>query len=221
LQITKDELLHINQNRRANRQRILEVLKAGVEVPEEHECLIELSHMGASASGYADPEPSSSEKASFIRQAVVAAERAIALEPNAASSHYWYGVSRAYELNLQGLLATIFGVGRVKSAAERAVELNEGENQGGPLRLRGMLKFKLPFFLGGSKSKGLADVERASQLFPDFRENYVFLAQMQESVSKEAAVATLKKGLALPANTEEEQEARWQKAMEEQLARLV
>ncbi len=219
--LPKAELLELNRDRKANRDRIIAVLKAGVDLPEDHEQLIEISHMGASASGYTDPTPSKEDRAAFLKIAVAAGDKAIAVNPNSAASHYWYGVGRAFELNLQGLLATIFGVGKVKAAAQRAVELNEGENSGGPLRLRGMLAFKLPFFLGGNKKSGFADVARAMRLFPNFRENYVFYAEMQEKMEgPEAAIATLQKGLALPGDTEAEQESRWQKVMEAQLRRL-
>ena len=59
------------------------------------------------------------------------------------------------------------------------------------------------------------------ELFPGWRENALFLAQIQAVVvSKDAAIVTLERGLAAPRATEPEEESRWERAMVAELARL-
>ena len=99
--------------------------------------------------------------------------------------------------------------------------LGERENFGGPLRIRAMLAFRLPFFLGGNKQKALADLERSNALFPNFRENPLFLSEVQEKLQgAAAAITTLERGLATAPSAEPELEVRWQRAMEERIKKL-
>ena len=177
--------------------------------------------MAVAAAGYADPAPPDALRKRYLHIAVAAAERALELAPDSAASHYWYAVNRALQLDTQGPFAKVFGIGPVRRSAERAVQLDERENAGGPLRIRAMLRFKLPSFLGGNKPLALADLERAAELFPGWRENLLFLAQVQVVVvGRDAAIATLERGLASARLTDPEEESRWERAMAKELARL-
>lgn len=219
--LSTDELRQLNTDRRQNRDKILAFLGTNPGVPSEYDAILELTRMATAASGYQDPAPSTEQRKSFLKLAVGGAERLMALRPDSATGFYWFAVCRAMELNLLGLFATIFGIWKVRSAAQRAVELDEKENFGGPLRIRGMLAFRLPFFLGGNKKKALADLEKSNSLFPTFRENPLFLGEVQAKVVGTATgLATLERGLALPPTSEPESESRWQKAMQTLIQKL-
>ena len=219
--IPLSELNALNADRTANRERILALWMTNVEIPRDHPALIAFARLATAAAGYTSPSPSPDRRARFLSLAVAAAERATTVEPAAASGYYWYAVSRALELNLLGLPATLMGIWKVKRAAQQAVELDPRENAGGPLRIRAMLAFRLPFFLGGDKRAALRDLEHAVAMYPEFRENLLFLAEVQaEVVDVPTGLATAERGLALPASSEREQEARWTRAFEALIQRL-
>lgn len=209
------ELRTWNSNRSLYRAQIVAWLSTTPVASSDPDVAIEVASMAIAAAGYQAPAPDPAERKRWIRVAVEAAETAMTARPQAAVGYYWFAVNRALELNSRGLIATLFGIGRVRRAAARAVELDEGVNHGGPLRIRGMLAFRLPGLLGGNKAHALADLERAVAKFPEFPENYLFLAQIQESMATpDAALATLERGLGLPSITDPEQEARWRTQME-------
>lgn len=221
MSMSLEKLRTFNQNRTLHRGEILAFLGTNPPVPTDVEIALQLGPLATCAAGYQEPVMTTDDRKRFLRLAVGCAETVQKLNPDAAAGHYWFAVSRALELNLLGFFATIFGIGKVRQAAQRAVALDERENAGGPLRIRAMLSFRLPFFLGGNKQKALADLERSNALFPNFRENILFLAEVQEKLQgANAAIATLERGLATAPSAEPELEARWQLAMEERIKKL-
>lgn len=109
---------------------------------------------------------------------VVFARRARELKPDGVEGQYWYA------LNV-GLLADVdrtYGldaVGEMETALKRAIELDERYDMGGPLRVLGILHLRTPLPPAsiGSSRKGLRLLQRAVELFPDYPENYLYLAE--------------------------------------------
>lgn len=109
---------------------------------------------------------------------LVFARRARELNPNGVEGHYWYA------LNV-GLLANVdraYGLDAVKemeAALKRAIELDERYDLGGPPRVLGILYLRAPQppTSIGSPRKGLRLLQHAVELFPDYPENYLYLAE--------------------------------------------
>jgi tetratricopeptide (TPR) repeat protein len=109
---------------------------------------------------------------------VVFARRARELKPDGVEGQYWYAlnvglladVDRAYGLD---------AVGEMETALKRAIDLDERYDMGGPLRVLGILHLRtpLPPTSIGSPRKGLRLLQRAVELFPDYPENYLYLAE--------------------------------------------
>ena len=109
---------------------------------------------------------------------VVFARRARELKPDGVEGQYWYAlnvglladVDRAYGLD---------AVGQMETALKRAIELDERYDLGGPLRVLGILHLRTPLPPAsiGSPRKGLRLLRRAVELFPDYPENYLYLAE--------------------------------------------
>ena len=131
------------------------------------------------------------------RQGVVFARHARALKPDGVEGYYWYA------LNV-GLLADVdrsYGldaVGEMEAALKRAIELDERYDLGGPLRVLGILHLRTPLPPAsiGSPRKGLKLLQRAVELFPDYPENYLYLAEaLRDNNRVEEAKAALRKVL--------------------------
>lgn len=109
---------------------------------------------------------------------IVLTRRARELKPDGVEGCYWYAIN-------VGLLADVdrsYGlaaVGEMETALKRALEIDERYDFGGPLRVLGILHLRTPpppTSIGSSR-KGLRLLQRAVELFPEYPENYLYLAE--------------------------------------------
>jgi tetratricopeptide (TPR) repeat protein len=109
---------------------------------------------------------------------IVLSRHARELKPDGVAGHYWYAIN-------VGLLADVdraYGldaVGEMETALRRAIELDEHYDFAGPSRVLGILHLRTPAppISIGSLRKGLRLLQRAVELFPDYPENYLYLAE--------------------------------------------
>jgi tetratricopeptide (TPR) repeat protein len=109
---------------------------------------------------------------------IVLARRARELKPDGVEGYYWYAlnvgwladVDRSYGLDAVSEMAT---------ALKRAIEIDERYDFGGPPRVLGILLLRTPLPPAsiGSPRKGLHLLQHAVELFPDYPENYLYLAE--------------------------------------------
>jgi len=112
------------------------------------------------------------------KSAIVLTRHAIELKPRGVEGHYWYAINvglLADADRLYGLKA----VDEMKEALERTIEIDERYDYAGPLRVLGILYLRTPTppVSIGSPRKGLKLLQRAVGLFPDYPENYLYLAE--------------------------------------------
>ncbi len=112
------------------------------------------------------------------KRGIVLARHARELRPDGVEGQYWYAIN-------VGLLADVdraYGldaVGEMEAALKRAGEIDERYDFAGPLRLMAILHLRTPAPPAsiGSPRKGLRLLQRAVELFPDYPENYLYLAE--------------------------------------------
>ena len=112
------------------------------------------------------------------KNGIVLSRHARELKPDGVEGHYWYAIN-------VGLLADVdraYGldaVGEMETALKRAIELDERYDFAGPSRVLGILHLRTPAppVSIGSPRKGLKLLQRAVELFPDYPENYLYLAE--------------------------------------------
>lgn len=129
------------------------------------------------------------------KSGIVLARHASELKPGGVGGHYWYAIN-------VGLLADVdrsYGlaaVGEMKPALQRAIEIDERCDYAGPLRVLGILHLRTPAppVSIGSARKGLKLLQRTVELFPDYPENYLYLAEALRDTGRvgEARVAVRK-----------------------------
>jgi len=128
------------------------------------------------------------------KRGIVLARHGRELKPDRVECHYWYAIN-------VGLLADVdrsYGlsaVGEMESALNRAIEIDEGYDYAGPLRVLGILYLRSPAppTSIGSPRKGLRLLHQAVDDFPDYPENYLYLA---EALRDNGHVAEAKTALA-------------------------
>lgn len=117
-------------------------------------------------------------KLEAAKRAVTLARHARELQPDRVEGHYWYAIS-------VGLLAGadrsygLSAVGEMEPALKRAIEIDERYDLAGPLRTLGILHLRTPAPPAsiGSPRQGLRLLQRAAELFPDYPENFLYLAE--------------------------------------------
>ncbi len=117
-------------------------------------------------------------KLDAAKRAVVLAGHARELRLDRVEGQYWYAIA-------VGLLADadrgygLSAVGEMELALKRAMEIDERYDFGGPLRTLGILHLRAPAppVSIGSPRRGLKLLQRATELFPDYPENYLYLAE--------------------------------------------
>jgi tetratricopeptide (TPR) repeat protein len=157
------------------------------------------------------------------KRGIVLARHARELKPDRVEGHYWYA------LNV-GLLADVdrtYGldaVSEMRAALERAIELDERYDFGGPLSVLGLLHLRAPAppVSIGSPRKGLRLLQRAVELFPDYPENYLYLAEALRDTGKpdEARKAIDRVLQAPPLPDRQFESAKWKEEAQKLLSEL-
>ena len=112
------------------------------------------------------------------KRGIVLARHGRELNPDRVECHYWYAIN-------VGLLADVdraYGlsaVSEMEPALKRAIEIDERYDYAGPLRVFGLLLLRTPAPPAsiGSPHKGLRLLQRAVDDFPEYPENYLYLAE--------------------------------------------
>ncbi len=126
----------------------------------------------------AETVDTSARRESLAKEGIDAARRCLQNLPRSSEGHYYLA------MNL-GQLARTKSVGALKLVTEMerefkaAIEFDEKIDHGGPRRTLGILYRDAPGWPAsiGSRTKARQELERAAQLFPNFPENRLTLAE--------------------------------------------
>lgn len=118
-------------------------------------------------------------------------KRAVALAPDSADAHYWYGVAMGKRGETQGVMHSLFLIKPIRAEMNETLRLDP--NHGGAHRVLGEILWQVPGIAGGDKKKALEEFETAVRLAPNYTANYQPLAEAYEHYGrKDDAVRVLK-----------------------------
>ena len=207
-----------NLGRVTNAARLLE--QAAWTLLENYEAQCEAAQALAFL---AENETSAESRREAAKRGIVLARHARELKSDGAEGPYWYAINvgwladvdRAYGLD---------AVGEMETALKRAIELDERYDFAGPLRMLGILYLRTPEppMSIGSPHKGLRLLQRAVELFPDYSENYLYLAEaLRDNQRPDDARVALAKVLDAPPGSDRQTEsAQWKKEAQKLLQTL-
>ena len=140
------------------------------------------------------------ERRQAAKSGIVLARQARELKPDGVEGYYWYAINVGWLADADRLYG-LKAVGEMEPALQQAIELDKRFDFGGPLRVLGVLLLRTP---GpptsiGSTRKGLRLLQQATELFPGYPENYLYLAEALSDVQRpDDARAALAKVLDAP-----------------------
>lgn len=105
-------------------------------------------------------------------------KRAAQRAPARVEGHFWLGVNLALQAQAANPLMAIRLARRARRSLERAVRIDPGFHDAGPLRVLARLKQKLPRLLGGGRARAHADFIRAIELAPSNTVTRLYFAEL-------------------------------------------
>lgn len=143
-------------------------------------------------------ETKKARKLERFREAERLAGRAVELDPKDPEAHFILGLAYGRRGQTQGMMRSLFLVGPIRKEMEAALALDP--RHGGAHHVLGEMLRQLPRLAGGSKSEGLAHLEKAVEVAPGRTAAYADLAQAYlDAGEREKARVALEKLLAVKA----------------------
>jgi hypothetical protein len=171
----------------------------------------------------AENETTADARKEAAKRGIVLSRHGRELQPNRVECQYWYAIN-------VGLLADVdraYGldaVSEMETALKRAGEIDDRYDFAGPLRVLGILYLRTPAppVSIGSPRKGLRLLQRAAELFPEYPENYLYLAEAGRDADRlnDARTALVKVLDAPPWPDRQFESAQWKTAAEKLLKSL-
>jgi tetratricopeptide (TPR) repeat protein len=159
----------------------LENVRASVELLRGGECAnnYEASWRLGRALFFLGQEAGSEEEArAYHARGASISERAVELKPSRVEGHFWLGVNLALLARLENSFKALGHALRARRFLQRAVHLDPGYHDAGPLRVLARLQHKLPLLLGGGIKRAHANFERAINLAPANTVTRLYLAEL-------------------------------------------
>ncbi|HEY6509919.1 MAG TPA: hypothetical protein VIY56_17975 [Vicinamibacterales bacterium] len=122
--------------------------------------------------GHAAP----SDRRAQLERGIVAARRAVAVDPRGAAGHFWLAATMGAMAESAGLRAGLRYRGEIKRELETVLALAPAFQKGSADRAIGRWYFKVPRLFGGSNQKSLEHLRRSLTYDPDSAASLSFMA---------------------------------------------
>jgi tetratricopeptide (TPR) repeat protein len=202
------------------RQAADQLTAAARALPDHYDAQFQAAVAQAFLAEHAADKPT---RLAAAKLGVVLARRARELQPDRPEGHYWYAVNTGLVADLDRAFG-LSAVAEMEPALKRVIEVDEHYDYAGAHRLLGILYLRTPPppTSIGSRRKGLRALQRASELFPEYPENQLYLAEALRETGRTADARTALEQVlrAKPWPDRQFESQRWRAQAQEQLAAL-
>ena len=130
----------------------------------------------------------------IFSQAIVLAEKAIALEPGKPDGHFWLAVNNGKFGESKGVMKSLGLVKPIKESLNKVIELDRSYEEGGADRVLGRVFFKVPGIAGGDKDESLKHLLKSIEYGPNDAVTLLYLGETYLALNEiEKARETLDK----------------------------
>lgn len=102
------------------------------------------------------------------------ADAAVKLAPDSGAAHYWRGALLLHEANAEQSLGKTH---EAMAEFDKAEALDPKVDDGGPSRMKGKVLAEMPFLLGGSLTKAVAEYRKSLGVAPDRLTTHLWLGE--------------------------------------------
>jgi tetratricopeptide (TPR) repeat protein len=150
-----------------------------------------LWRLGRSLVRVGEKETVRNKKLAAFKRAMGHIEAAIELDDANPDSHFWHGIALGRRGQTKGIMRSLFMIRPMKRRMRRVLELDPKHS--GAHHVLGEMYRQLPGFAGGSRTRAVAELEKALELGPDHTSHYPALAEAYIAAGrKEDAIRVLK-----------------------------
>jgi tetratricopeptide (TPR) repeat protein len=144
----------------------------------------------------AEHTESRAEKLEYYERGMEDAKKALVLNSDAVAAHFWLGGNEGSYGDTKGVMKSLSLVKPIRHEMQEVIRLDEHFSDGGAWRVLGVVDFKVPGLMGGSKSRAKEELEKALAFGPNNPFNHYFMAEYYKTIGdkakKEAEIAALR-----------------------------
>ncbi len=118
------------------------------------------------------------EKKNYLNTGIEWSQQAIALQPNKAGGHFYYGILTGLKAEVSGVLVGLKSKDIIKEEMEKVVQIEPGYSNGDAHLALGRWYMQVPSFMGGSSALAKEHLQKAINLSPNSAKARVTLAEL-------------------------------------------
>jgi len=144
----------------------------------------------------AEHTPGRTEKLEVFQRGIDDAKKGIALNSGMPAAHFWLGANMGSYGDNKGVMKSLSLVKPIRHEMQEVLHLDEKFAAGGAWRVLGVVDYKVPGLMGGSKKRAKEELDKALAIGPNDPFNHFYMAEYDKTIGdkagKEAEVATLR-----------------------------
>jgi hypothetical protein len=127
-----------------------------------------------------------SEKMNIFLSGADFAKRALAINPESVEGHYWLACDEGSYGDTKGVMKSLSLVKPIRHEMAEVLRLNERYDDGGAWQVLGVVDYKVPGLMGGSKKRAKEELEKALAIGPNNPYNHYYLAEYYKVMGDDA-----------------------------------
>jgi len=144
-------------------------------------------------------------KRKLFKKGIEYAKQSIKFDPNSPSAHLWLAGNYASYGRAKGILRSLFLIKPIRRELEKVIDLDPAFKGGVGYRILGLVDYKVPRLVGGSKKRALERLQKAMEIDETHPDNVYYMGEFyRETKQYEKSIPYYRKLQYLSAPTEED-----------------
>jgi hypothetical protein len=130
------------------------------------------------------------EKLDLFQTGMNLSKKAIALNPESVDAHFWLGCNEGSYGDTKGVLKSLSMVKPIRHEMAEVIRLNDRYDGGGAWRVLGVVDYKVPGLMGGSKKRAKEELDKSFAVEPNNPFTLYYLAEFYKITGDDAKKKT-------------------------------
>jgi hypothetical protein len=133
-----------------------------------------------------DHEKDRSERMTYFSSGIALAQKAIAINPDSVEAHFWLGCNEGSYGDTKGVLKSLSLIKPIRHEMAEVIRLNDRYSNGGAYQVLGVVDYKVPGLMGGSKTRAKQELEKALSIGPNDPFNHYYMAEYDKTIGEDS-----------------------------------